>query len=168
MSLNSNESLGLSSEAGPAAKPELDLNQFLPYRMNRLADCISDKLSRLYGKHYALNVAQWRILAWLGQDENLTAKTISSYTNMDKVRVSRAIQSLEERGLLIRTPSPQDQRVHVLMLSDAGRKLLAELIPQAQAWEADLLSVLTSNEYRDLFNIMDKLERQLGRREDDK
>jgi DNA-binding MarR family transcriptional regulator len=165
MSLNSNESPGLSSEAGLASEPELDLNQFLPYRMNRLADRISDKLSRLYGKHYALNVAQWRILAWLSYDENLTAKMISSYTNMDKVRVSRAIQSLEERGLLIRTPSPQDQRVHVLILSDAGQKLLAELIPQAQAWEAELLSVLTPNERRDLFNIMGKLESQLERQE---
>jgi DNA-binding MarR family transcriptional regulator len=161
MSLNRNESGSPLNEAKPASESELDLNRFLPYRMNRLADCISDKLSTLYGRHYALNVAQWRILAWLGYDENLTAKMICRYTNMDKVRVSRAIQSLEERNLLIRSPSPQDQRVHVLILTDAGQRLLAELIPQAQAWETELLSVLTSNEYRDLFSIMDKLERQL-------
>ncbi len=161
MSLNRNESGSPLNEAKPASESELDLNRFLPYRMNRLADRISDKLSTLYGRHYALNVAQWRILAWLGYDENLTAKMICRYTNMDKVRVSRAIQSLEERNLLIRSPSPQDQRVHVLILTDAGQRLLAELIPQAQAWETELLSVLTSNEYRDLFSIMDKLERQL-------
>ena len=84
---------------------------------------------------------------------------------MDKVRVSRAIQSLEERELLIRSPSPDDQRIQVLSLSGPGQKLLAELIPQAQSWEAELVGVLTSGEYRDLFNIMGKLERQLERQE---
>ncbi|WP_300493846.1 MarR family winged helix-turn-helix transcriptional regulator [Marinobacter sp.] len=148
-----------------SAKPEIDLNQFLPYRLNRLADCISDKLSQFYAEHYGLNVAQWRVLAWLSHCETLTAKKICVHTNMDKVRVSRAIQSLEERELLIRSPSPDDQRLQVLSLSGAGQKLLAELIPQAQAWEAELVGVLTSGEYRDLFNIMGKLERQLERQE---
>nr|WP_297403513.1 MarR family winged helix-turn-helix transcriptional regulator [uncultured Marinobacter sp.] len=146
-----------------SARPEIDLNQFLPYRLNRLADCISDKLSQLYAEKYGLNVAQWRVLAWLSHGDNLTAKAICVHTNMDKVRVSRAIQSLEERKLLVRSPSPGDQRLQVLNLSDAGQKLLAKLIPQAQAWEAELVGVLTSGEHRDLFNIMGKLERQLER-----
>lgn len=163
MTLDNDRSTGQGNATDLSAKPEIDLDQFLPYRINRLADRISDKLSKLYAKDYALNVAQWRILAWLSHGEELTARKICIATNMDKVRVSRAIQSLEERNLLTRSPSSHDQRVHVLSLSDAGQTLLAELIPQAQAWEAELLAVLTSNEYRDLFNIMGKLERQLER-----
>lgn len=151
------------SRSKTAAKAEMDLNQFLPYRINRLADRISDELSRMYAERYSLNVAQWRVLAWLSHCDDLTAKKVCTYTNMDKARVSRAIQSLEGRGLLTRTPSPQDQRQQDLHLTEAGQALLAELIPAAQAWEAELVATLTAGEYRDLLNAMGKLERQLGR-----
>lgn len=144
-------------------KPELDLKQFLPYRLNRLADQISDELERMYAERYGINVAQWRVLAWLSHCDDLTAKKICTYTNMDKARVSRAIQALEDRGLISRKPSPKDQRVHDLQLTQAGVKLLAQLIPEAQDWEAELVATLSVGEYRDLLNAMSKLERQLER-----
>jgi DNA-binding MarR family transcriptional regulator len=146
-----------------APRAELDLNQFLPYRLNRLADQISQSLAELYAERYQLNVAQWRVLAWLSHCDDLTAKKICAYTNMDKARVSRAIQALEERGLISRTPSPKDQRLHDLHLTDSGQALLAELVPEAQAWEAELVATLSAGEYRDLLNVMRKLERQLER-----
>lgn len=148
---------------GAAPRAELDLNQFLPYRLNRLADQISQSLAELYAERYQLNVAQWRVLAWLSHCDDLTAKKVCAYTNMDKARVSRAIQALEERGLISRTPSPKDQRLHDLHLTEAGQALLAELVPEAQAWEAELVATLSAGEYRDLLNVMRKLERQLER-----
>ncbi|WP_245947921.1 MarR family winged helix-turn-helix transcriptional regulator [Billgrantia montanilacus] len=151
------------SDNGPSTKPELDLNQFLPYRLNSLADRISQALAQLYEERYQLNIAQWRVLAWLSHCDELTAKKVCAYTNMDKARVSRAIQALEDRGLISRTPSPRDQRLHDLHLTPAGQALLAELIPAAQAWEAELVATLTAGEYRDLLNVMRKLERQLER-----
>ncbi|MFC3283242.1 MarR family winged helix-turn-helix transcriptional regulator [Litchfieldella rifensis] len=146
-------------------KPELDLNQFLPYRLNSLADRISQALSQIYDQRFAINVAEWRVLAWLSHRDVLTAKQICDFTRMDKARVSRAVQSLEERELIRRTQSTSDQRIHYLHLTSAGEKLLGELIPEAHAWETELVSTLTAGEYRDLFNTMSKLERQLERLE---
>jgi DNA-binding MarR family transcriptional regulator len=154
---------GDESLAEPSTKPELDLNQFLPYRLNSLADRISQALAELYEERYQINIAQWRVLAWLSHCDELTAKKICAYTNMDKARVSRAIQALEERGLVSRTPSPTDQRLQDLHLTAAGQALLAKLIPEAQAWEAELVATLNAGEYRDLLNVMRKLERQLER-----
>ena len=144
-------------------KPEMDLNQFLPYRLNRLADRISDELERMYAQRYDLNVAQWRVLAWLSHCDDLTAKKVCTYTNMDKARVSRAVQALVDRDLVTRTPSARDQRVHELHLTREGVELLSRLIPEAQDWEAELVATLSAGEYRDLLNAMGKLERQLER-----
>ncbi len=158
-------SAGAEGDAGSGSLPraELDLSQFLPYRLNRLADRISDELERMYAERYDINVAQWRVLAWLSHCDELTAKKICGYTNMDKARVSRAVQALEDRGLIHREPSVHDQRVHDLHLTPAGEELLASLVPDAQAWEAELVATLSVGEYRDLFNAMGKLERQLER-----
>jgi DNA-binding MarR family transcriptional regulator len=146
-------------------RPELDLGQFLPYRLNSLADRISQALSRIYGERFGITIAEWRVLAWLSHREELTAKQIGEHTRMDKAKVSRAIQALEGRALIRRTQSAQDQRVHYLHLTQEGEALLSELIPQARAWEAELLATLSSGEYRDLLNTMSKLERQLTRLE---
>ncbi|GGX99027.1 transcriptional regulator [Litchfieldella qijiaojingensis] len=156
---------GEADDHSRPAKPELDLNQFLPYRLNSLADRISQALSRIYDQRFAINVAEWRVLAWLSHRDVLTAKQICEFTRMDKARVSRAVQSLEERELISRTQSTSDQRVHYLHLTLAGEELLGKLIPEAHAWETELVSTLTAGEYRDLLNTMSKLERQLERLE---
>ncbi|SDI94051.1 MarR family winged helix-turn-helix transcriptional regulator [Billgrantia gudaonensis] len=144
-------------------QPELDLDQFLPYRLNSLAERIGGELERLYAERYRLSMAQWRVMAWLSHCDELTAKKVCDHTHMDKARVSRAIQALEERGLISRTPSPRDHRLHQLHLTEEGQALLTKLIPDAQAWEAELVATLSAGEYRDLFNAMRKLERQLER-----
>ncbi|WP_355660528.1 MarR family winged helix-turn-helix transcriptional regulator [Halomonas salifodinae] len=154
--------VGSSREVLPA-KAELDLSQFLPYRLNNLAERISQALARQYEARYGLNVSQWRVLAWLSHRDVLTATRICEATQMDKARVSRAVQALEARDLISRTPCASDQRLHYLRLTAAGQALLAELVPQARAWEAELVATLGAGEYRDLFNAMGKLERQLAR-----
>ncbi|WP_304524922.1 MarR family winged helix-turn-helix transcriptional regulator [Halomonas sp. I5-271120] len=156
----------VSDDSAPRdERPELDLGQFLPYRLNSLADRISQALSRIYGERFGITIAEWRVLAWLSHREELTAKQIGEHTRMDKAKVSRAIQALESRALIRRTQSAQDQRVHYLHLTQEGEALLSELIPQARAWETELLATLSSGEYRDLLNTMSKLERQLTRLE---
>ncbi|XKE45596.1 MarR family winged helix-turn-helix transcriptional regulator [Halomonas organivorans] len=148
-----------------ASASGFDLERFLPYRLNSLADRISQALARLYETRHDLSVAQWRVLAWLHHREEMTAKQIREATRMDKAKVSRAVQALEDRGLIRRRPSPQDQRVQDLRLTAAGKELLAELIPEARAWEAELVAPLSVEEYRELLDVMGKLERQLARLE---
>ncbi|WP_447554404.1 MarR family winged helix-turn-helix transcriptional regulator [Vreelandella sp. EE22] len=152
-----------TDENSTIPRAELDLDQFLPYRLGRLADSISQSLADFYATRYQINVAQWRVLAWLSHCDDLTAKKICAYTNMDKARVSRAIQALEDRGLIQRSPSSHDQRQHNLHLTEKGRETLSKLIPEAQDWEAKLVTPLSASEYRDLFNLMRKLERQVDR-----
>ncbi|MCC5811097.1 MAG: MarR family transcriptional regulator [Ectothiorhodospiraceae bacterium] len=146
-----------------SARPELDLTQFLPYRLNHLADRISQGLSTIYSERFGITIPEWRVLAWISHREVLTAKQICDFTGMDKARVSRAVQGLEGRGLISRTPSDRDQRLQFLRLTGAGEALLSELIPAAHAWEADVVATLSAAEYRDLFNAIGKLERQLER-----
>ncbi len=148
-----------------APAERFDLERFLPYRLDSLADRISQALARLYETRHDLSVAQWRVLAWLHHREQLTAKQIREATRMDKARVSRAVQALEDRGLIHRRAAREDQRRHELRLSEAGHALLAALVPEARAWEAELVAPLSIAEYRQLFELMDRLEGQLARLE---
>lgn len=60
-------------------------------------------------------------------DGGVSARDISHRLNMDKGYLSRAITRFEAEGLVKKTPSPEDGRLQMLSLTDAGRDRAAEL-----------------------------------------
>jgi DNA-binding MarR family transcriptional regulator len=142
----------------------LTLQQFLPYRFANLAEKISVSLSRIYVDRFGINVAEWRILATLGEFGELQAKQVAQHSNMDKVRVSRSVASLGARDLLERRPFPGDSRGSLLRLTPAGRRLYLQLVPQALRWEQALVEPLTEEERRLLSDVLGRLEAGLDAR----
>lgn len=139
----------------------LSLEQFFPYRCNRLAERISQAMARGYTLQSGLNIAQWRILATLGEHGAMLARDITVHTNMDKVRVSRAVKSMLQDGLLASRRLDNDHRASVLSLSDAGAALYQELVPGVLEWEKALLSPLSEAEKQQLMRLLARLDRQV-------
>lgn len=139
----------------------LSLKQFLPYRCNSLAEQISVSLSRIYVDKFGITVAGWRILVTLAEYGELQAKEVARLTNMDKVRVSRAVATMLDNKLLERRVCDNDSRVTILTLNAAGKELYQRIAPEALAWEAELVAPLTKSEQRSLSQILDKLEGRL-------
>lgn len=140
----------------------LILNQFLPFRLVNLAKKVSDRYSWVYSREFGLTIPEWRILARLGEQPGLSSKLIGEITLMDKSKVSRGVKQLESKGLLQKSKDAQDNRVYYLSLSEAGLELYKNIVPTALSWEAELLEALDVAEYRDLFRIMEKLDRRLA------
>lgn len=143
----------------------LSLEQFLPYRCNRLAERISQAMARDYTQRSGLNIAKWRIVATLGERGPMLARDISKHTNMDKVRVSRAVKGLLEEGLLISRRLDNDQRAWALSLSEQGDAVYQELVPSVLEWEQSLLGGLDLEEQQQLLYLLGKLEQRIDRLE---
>jgi DNA-binding MarR family transcriptional regulator len=142
-------------------KDALDLQQFLPYRCNNLAEKISVSLSKIYIEEFGISVAEWRILVTLAAEAELQAKQIVKLTSMDKVRVSRAVSSLTSKQLLKKRDCETDCRAALLSLNAAGNRLYKRIVPQALAWEQLLIQPLSQTEQKVLFQIIGKLEGRL-------
>jgi len=140
----------------------LILSQYLPYQLVNLAKRVSDACNREYGAPFDISIAQWRILARLGQHEDLSSRGLGEITFMDKSKVSRALQQLEASGYLARRPDPQDNRASFLSLTAEGKALYRRIVPLALAWEAGFQDALTQREQRDLRRILGKLEQRIS------
>jgi DNA-binding MarR family transcriptional regulator len=140
---------------------ELQLNQFLPYRMVNLAANMSLALSKIYKKEFDLNIAQWRVLAQLGEQQALYAKDIGEITAMDKSKVSRAVKSLQEKGYINRQTDKNDNRAAYLSLTQQGKALYKKIVPKALDWENQLLAVLDKHEGEALLQVLNKLDQQV-------
>ncbi len=137
---------------------DLSLQDFLPYRLNNAAERISVALSRIYQSEFGINIAEWRVLAALHERRAVLAKDIVNYTHMDKVRVSRAIKSLEEKGYLQRQTSMSDSRAAELSLTKKGRELYRVVVPRALEWQDELLEPLSEIDRQELHRILNRLD----------
>ncbi|WP_462173164.1 MarR family winged helix-turn-helix transcriptional regulator [Pseudoalteromonas xiamenensis] len=136
---------------------KLKLNEFLPYRLVKLAAKVSDEFAKVYAKEAGLSVAQWRVLAHLAEHPQSTAKQLCDLATMDKSTVSRAVKQLAEQGMLISEMSEKDKRATLLKLTAQGESLYARLVPLAIEWEKSLLEKLSTKDKHVLFRIIEEL-----------
>lgn len=136
----------------------LSLNEFLPYRLNNIAERLGAELSRIYQIEFGINLAEWRVLAVLHAQKTTLARDIAAYTRMDKVRVSRAVANLEEQGYISKQPSPSDSRATELRLRRKGKRLYAALVPRALTWQEGLLTGLSDDDKNELSRLLTLLE----------
>ncbi len=68
----------------------------------------------------------------------MTATQIGAHSFMHKTKVSRAVQSLEERRWLVRQRGAADRRLEHLTLTDQGQRAYREIIDLAIAYEQAL------------------------------
>lgn len=149
----------MSIRARPAP---LDLDRFLPYRLDILAEGVSRSLSRIYKERYGLGVPEWRVLAHLGQYAPITAKAIGTHSRMHKTKVSRAVAELEQLGFVTRAGSDRDRREELLSLTAKGRAAYDDLAPKAAEFGRHLLDDLSPAERKALEGAVDQLLKKFG------
>jgi len=137
------------------------LGEFLPFRLNVLAQTVSEQLSTIYAARFNLDIPQWRILANLASRGDMTAQDIARITYSHKSTISRAVQELEDRGLIARKVSSSDKRSFTLALTSEGRRLFRQLLPLVLDFERNLIASLSDADARALLKGLAGLESAL-------
>lgn len=145
------------------SKTRLDLDSFVPYRLSVLTNRVSSAIARHYSERFDLSVPEWRVIAVLGQAPGLSAREVAKRTAMDKVQVSRAVQSLLAAKRLTRTAHAEDGRIAHLSLSAKGQDIYNEVVPLALSLERQFLSALSQSEQKSLDTLLTKLSRHMDR-----
>jgi DNA-binding MarR family transcriptional regulator len=149
-------------ENTPRRISRLDLLQFVPFRLNRLAAEVSAALSGEYQVRYGLDVPEWRVLATLGfRNEACSAQFIALCTRTHKSTISRAVAALMTRQLVERVENKDDRREYALRMTRKGRALYEKLIPLLLRKESEIMSCLTSRERKDFARMLGKIEESL-------
>lgn len=78
-----------------------------------------------------LSYVQFQVLARLGdtQDGHLRMTDLADGVVYSRSGLTYQAQLLEQRGLVTRAPSPDDERSTMVSLTDAGRDVLADVFP---------------------------------------
>lgn len=77
-----------------------------------------------------LSVTQWRVLYALGKLATRTMNEVADYLVVDRTNLTRSVDKLVARGLLLRVEVAHDRRLTELVLTATGKSLREELLEQ--------------------------------------
>jgi MarR family transcriptional regulator, lower aerobic nicotinate degradation pathway regulator len=76
---------------------------------------------------------------------------------LDRTTIAGVVKRLETKGLILRQESPRDRRSNLLQVTEAGKSMLAELIPAADRAQRRMLAKLQPAERKQLMELMVRL-----------
>jgi len=135
----------------------LELVDFFPYQLSVVANRVSQSIARIFKEKFDLQIPEWRILVTLYSVDEMSFAEVTEKTSMDKTRVSRAQRRMIDLGLITAEVDEADKRKVNLTLTDKGRDICREIIPEAKARDAWLQEVISKEEQEQLESIMAKL-----------
>lgn len=139
------------------ANPQLP-SDLLLYRLTKLTAATGRLVTRLLERCYGITRREWGVLMWLSHAPGVSPSQLADALALDRARISRAVSSMQTKGLLRKTPDASNRRTTPLHLSAAGQQLHDELLPQIRAINMALVSALDSNAVTALDRSLQKLQ----------
>jgi len=115
---------------------------------------------RFLGSPFSL--AEARVLYELAQRDRPTATEIGASLDLDAGYLSRILRGFAERGLVTKTPAPEDRRQSRLALTAKGRKAYAPLERRSHDDVAAMLGALADTDQQRVLACMGTIERLIG------
>jgi DNA-binding MarR family transcriptional regulator len=87
---------------------------------------------RFSEKGHVFSLDQWIVMMRLWVDDGQTQQSLATQSFKDKTSITRLIDTLERKDLVIRVPDKVDRRSKLIYLTNKGKQLQQELLPHAQ------------------------------------
>ncbi|MEO6214526.1 MAG: MarR family transcriptional regulator [Sphingomonas sp.] len=133
----------------------------LPYRILLLGKMI-DRVTAQHVRDTAkLSLAEWRVLTHVEMMGKCSAAEVASAAYSDRAEVSRAVGSLEERGLVQREANPRNRKSSLVSLTDEGKAVHAAIRGERGKFYEQWLKDLSDADRSALNDGLDKMTRRV-------
>ena len=135
----------------------LDLDIHVPSLLNWIANKLGRGASAEFREKFDIGITEWRIIALLAIEPEITAHRIVDVIGLDKGPVSHCIKNMQAKGLVQLAPNENDRRSQILSLTPKGTDLHDAVLPAALERERHLLSALSEEEVYSLIGMLNRL-----------
>ena len=143
----------------------LDLDNYLPYLVNRVGTIIAEQFGAEALAPYRLSIAMWRVMAVLASKGSQRQIDLAGLTSIDASTLSRLVTRLVRLGVVSRTRSASSTREVVVSLTAKGKAQVARLIPMAREYEAIAIAGVPPGELAGLKSGLRRIYANMKNRE---
>jgi DNA-binding MarR family transcriptional regulator len=123
----------------------MKLTQYFPYIISRVAGESGALRSKVL-EDFDLSTRAWRALVALGERDGQRVTDLSSVSLTEISTLSRLLDDMEDQGLVEKRRARPNARSVTVHITDAGRKVLKETIPEALRYQETLLEGIDDEE----------------------
>ena len=116
--------------------------------------------SHMHGLEISLD--QWVVLGPVRKNDGISQKDIAEYCGKDKTSITKIIDTLEKKNLVVRVTDQLDHRVKRVVLSQKGRELFLSALPVMAQTRDELRSGISDKEIEALKTIVNKIYNNLN------
>lgn len=151
----------MRSNQHESVSKQLDLERYVPALVTSLSNKLSAGASNCYRKHFDIGVIEWRVLAMLKVESNISANRICQVIGLDKAAVSRALKQLQVSGHVSFIKDQQDGRSSFVQLTQQGINLHDKIYAVALEREKLLLAGVSQEDLDVLIKVLLQLNKNI-------
>ena len=130
------------------------------YKIGRTVGKLRGQIFRLQRQRYEkeavrLTVEEAILLNMVNERTNQISQNLAQVTGKNKSVVMRMVDSLESKGLLIRSQNPEDRRENLLALTELGVKVMRQYGKIERTLTEDLLAGAAEEDVEAFFRVAD-------------
>jgi DNA-binding MarR family transcriptional regulator len=136
---------------------KLDLDNYLPYLVNRVGTIIADQWGGEQLAPFRLSIAMWRVMAVLASNGGQRQIDLADLTSIEVSTLSRLVTRLVRMGIVSRTRSASSTREVVVKLTAKGKAQVARLVPAARDYETAAIAGVAPEELAAVKNALRRM-----------
>ncbi len=133
------------------------LEDSLGFQVNMTANAMRNRFNSFL-KPYGLTSAQYGIMKSINETPDISPTQLSEITFKDKTTITRMIDTLVKRGLLIRVPKKDDRRAYKIQWTTKGEKLMQDIMPITEALVTKIRSQFSCDELNTFLKVLQTLK----------
>ncbi|WP_092428067.1 MarR family winged helix-turn-helix transcriptional regulator [Alloyangia pacifica] len=141
----------------------LDIDHYAPFLLNAVSSAWQRQTSAIYRRDFDLGIVDWRVMAMLNIEPEITANRICEVIRVDKAAASRSLKILEAQGLATYAASNSDPRRRSWWLTGAGQEVHSDILAIALDCEARMLADIPPEDLETYLRVMRKMLKNLDK-----
>ena len=110
-----------------------------------------------------ISMDQWMVLGPIWQLENPSQKELGEICFKDKHSISRIIDSLEEKSLVVRISDQIDHRIKRVVLTNAGKQLFYDVLPIMEKTREEVRGQISEKDLEVFKEVLSKIIQNLNK-----
>ncbi len=133
--------------------------------IRQLNDLDKEIRKRILGcdPHVRLNMTQLQIMGYIFEHKNkdVCQKDLESYLGLKKASITGALDSLEEKGLIVRVSSEEDRRKNIICFSEKQKRHIEERFKKIRRLNGVLAKDIPDEDITHFLDTLEKMQLNL-------
>src|SRR6056300_929106 len=129
----------------------------LPMALLRARESVMSPIRAMLGD-FGLTEQQWRLLRVLSESGPLEATILANRAALLLPSQTRIVQTMEQKGLVLRRPHPSDKRRHTLEITPEGKAIIDDNLDRAKEIADAFVLALGKRKYDQLVDLLEDIE----------